>query len=72
MIRTIKFLFLITILFVAACDGPQQYTFHQIDPDGGSLTTPTQHAQCELVPQFSFELDEAMEIMIKCDEPSGY
>jgi len=35
-------------------------------------TWPTQHAECELVPQFTFEKNEAVEIVVKCQETTNY
>ena len=63
------------ILLVSACEGPEYYTFHGSGVDAGPFTAPTQptqYTECELVPQFSFEKDEAMEIVIKCEEDVNY
>ena len=71
-----------TILFISACEGPEYYTFQgsnfeswpvpALNFDAGPLITPTQHTECELVPQFTFEKDEAMEIVVKCEENTKY
>ena len=74
--KNIKYLLLtITILFISACEGPEYYTFQDPGDDAGPFTAPIQPAQyteCELVPQFSFEEDEAMEIIVKCEETTNY
>ena len=74
--KNIKYLLLtITILFISACEGPEYYTFQGSSEDTGPFTAPmqpTQYTECELVPQFSFEKDEAMEIVIKCEEDVNY
>ena len=74
--KNIKYLLLIaTILFISACEGPEYYTFQGNGVDAGPFTAPiqpTQYTECELVPQFSFEKDEAMEIVIKCEEDVNY
>ena len=73
--KNVKFLsLLVSILFIAACEGPT-YTFQGSDYDAGAFPTPKQtiqYTECELVPQFSFEKDEAMEIVVKCDENASY
>ena len=74
--KNIKYLLLIAIvLLISACEGPEYYTFQGSGVDTGPFTTPiqpTQYTECELVPQFSFEKDEAMEIVIKCEEDVNY
>ena len=74
--KNIKYLLLTAIiLFISACEGPEYYTFQGSGVDAGPFTTPiqpTQYTECELVPQFSFEKDEAMEIVIKCEEDVNY
>ena len=74
--KNIKFLLLtVIILFISACEVPKHYTFHRSGNDAGPFTAPmqpTQYTECELVPQFSFEKDEAMEIVIKCEEDVNY
>ena len=77
----IYLLLAIIILFISACNG-QEYTFQgsnfeswpvpALNFDAGSIITPTQHTECELMPQFSFEKDEAMEIVIECEEITNY
>ena len=74
--KNIKYLLLAAIiLFIFACEGPEYYTFQGSGADAGPFTAPmqpTQYTECELVPQFSFEKDEAMEIVIKCEEDVNY
>ena len=74
--KNIKYLLLAAIiLFIFACEGPEYYTFQESSGDVGPFTVPIQPAQyteCELVPQFSFEEDEAMEIIVKCEETTNY
>ena len=74
--KNIRYLLLTaTILCISACEGPEYYTFQGSDEDAGHIPTavrPTQHAECELVPQFTFEKDEAMEIVVKCEETTNY
>ena len=74
--KNIKYLLLATIiLFIFACEGPEYYTFQRSGNDAGPFAVPmqpTQYTECELVPQFSFEKDEAMEIIIKCEEDVNY
>ena len=69
--KNVKFLLLIvSVLFIAACEGPT-YTFQGSDYDTVVFPTPKQtiqYTECELVPQFSFEKDEAMEIVVECEE----
>ena len=63
-----------SILFIAACEGPT-YTFQGSGFDAGAFPIPKQtiqYTECELVPQFSFEKDEAMEIVVKCEENTKY
>ena len=65
---------MVSILFIAACEGPN-YTFQGSEFDTGSVlmtTQPTQYTECELVPQFSFENDEAVEIVVKCEDNTKY
>ena len=74
--KNIKYLLLIAIiLFISACEGPEYYTFHGSGDDAGPFTAPiqpTQYTECELVPQFSFEKDEAVEIVVECQEATNY
>ena len=74
--KNIKYLLLtVTILFISAFEMPDYYTFQGSNDDAGPSTAPiqpTQHAECELVPQFSFEKDEAMEIVVECQEATNY
>ena len=74
--KNIKFLLLTaTILFISACEVPQHHSFQRSAGDAGPLTISTQstqYSECELVPQFSFEKDEAMEIVIRCQENTSY
>ena len=63
------------ILFTSACEVPQHHSFQRGGADAGSALIPaqsTQYTACELVPQFSFEKDEAMEIVVKCEENTSY
>ena len=63
-----------SILFITACEGPT-YTFQGSDYDTVVFSTPKQtiqYTECELVPQFSFEKDEAVEIVVKCEENTKY
>jgi hypothetical protein len=73
--KNIKFLLLAVVaLFISACQMPRA-TFYGNNFDAGSIlgpAQPTEYAECELVPQFSFEKDEAMEIVIKCEESTSY
>ena len=69
------------ILLISACNG-QEYTFQgsnfeswpvpALNFDAGSIATPTQHTECELVPQFTFEKDESVEIVVECQETTNY
>ena len=74
--KNIKYLLLTAIiLLVSACEGPEYYTFQESGDDAGPFTAPmqpTQYTECELVPQFTFEKDEAMEIVVKCQETTNY
>jgi len=74
--KNIKYLLLtVIILFISACEMPDYYTFQEGDDDAGPFAVPmqpTQYTECELVPQFSFEKDEAMEVIIKCEEDVNY
>ena len=74
--KNIKYLLLtVTILFISACEMPDYYTFQGSGDDAGPFTAPiqpTQYAECELVPQFTFEKNEAMEIVVKCEETTNY
>jgi len=69
--KNIKFLLLlVSFLFIAACEGPT-YTFQGSNFDAGAFPIPKQtiqYTECALVPQFSFEEDEAMEIVVECEE----
>ena len=70
--KNLTFLLLIVVaLFISGCD-QQQITFHSYSFDAGSLVTPVQYTECQLMPQFSFEKDEAMEIIVKCEENTSY
>ena len=73
--KNVKFLLLLAnILFIAACEGPT-YTFQGSDFDAGPHAAsmhPFQYTECTLFPQFSFEKDEAMEIVVKCEENMKY
>ena len=62
---------IIVILFISGCE-PPVYTFQSHSFDAGSLVTPAQYTECQLMPQFSFEKDEAMEIIVKCEENTSY
>ena len=70
--KNIKFLLLTAItLSISACEGPEYHAFQGSGSDAGYMlapTQPTQHAGCELVPQFTFEKNEAAEIVVKCQE----
>ena len=74
--KNIKYLLLtVIILFISACEMPDYYTFQGSIEDAGPFTAPiqpTQYTECELVPQFSFEKDEAMEIVVECQEATNY
>ena len=74
--KNIKFLLLAAIiLFISACEVPRHYSFPVSGDDTGTFTIPTQptqYSECELVPQFSFEKDEAMEIVVKCEDSTRY
>ena len=73
--KNVKFLLLmVSVLFIAACEGPT-YTFQGSNFDAGAFPIPKQtiqYTECELVPQFSFEEDEAMEIVVKCEDDTKY
>ena len=74
--KNIKYLLLTAIILsISACEGPEYHTFWGSGHDAGHISTPaqpTQHAECELVPQFTFEKNEAMEIVVKCQEITNY
>ena len=71
--KNIKFLLLsATILSISACEMPEYRPLHGSDFDAGPAVVPVQHTQCDLVPQFSFEKDEALEIIIECEEETSY
>ena len=74
--KNIKYLLLTAIILsISACEGPEYHTFQESGHDAGHFPTaiqPTQYTECELMPQFSFEKDEAMEIVVKCQETTNY
>jgi hypothetical protein len=74
--KNIKFLLLTAIILpIYACEGPEYHTFWEGGHDAGHIlapSQPTQHAECELVPQFTFEKNEAAEIVAKCQETTNY
>ena len=74
--KNIKFLLLaVIILSISACEGPEYHTFWEGGRSDRRMLVPaqpTQHAECELVPQFTFEKNEAVEIVVKCEETTNY
>ena len=71
--KNIKFLLLTaTILSISACEVPEYHPFHEGDFDAGPTIAPAVHTECSLVPQFSFAKDEAVEIIIECEEATNY
>jgi len=81
--KNLKLLLLsVTVITVSACEESKYNTFQgsnseswripTLEYDAGSTTVPTQHTNCELMPQFTFAKDESFEIVVKCEETTNY
>jgi len=67
--KNIKFLLLAAvILSISACEVPEHYSSYGGGFDADPTVAPARNTECGLVPQFSFAKDEALEIIIECEE----
>ena len=81
--KNLKLLLLsVTVITVSACEESKYNTFQEssskpwsmpvLNSDAGPTIIPTQHTNCELMPQFTFAKDESFEIVVKCEETTNY